>query len=225
LSGNSNSSEIRSLVVNSPPASSSSGGGGGGGSATRNPTDVKVEKFIEFSEVESWKLEEVDRDTILYLEIGKDNYTLDAQNFSSLEITILVNNKSYDLKLNNPLKIDLDKDHIYDLELLLVSSTESDAKIYLKRIYEQIPTKKLFDRSLNSTGEGSDKDIGDKKISLNLIVEVFSKFVIFIEKNLFSVYDVFRNEFFILSRLFSLISPSQNIQGVNLSNSTFNQTN
>lgn len=148
LTGNLRNTSNYLLTIKRTPTYS----GGSGGSSSYSPTVAaptpvttpkKQVKEINSSDLSSWNYQNLSNNTNLVLNLLGKTYNISASGFNSSEFSLNISNKIYKINNKSDLKIDLNEDHIYDLEVIYSSSSLAGAQVYLKKINEVIPVKHI----------------------------------------------------------------------------------
>jgi len=181
LAGNPINTSNYSLEIKPIPISSGSSGGGSG-SSNYSPKAIvapkKTIKEINSSSLSSWNYQTLNENTNLVINLLEKTYNISASKFNSSGFLLNITNKIYKVNNKTDLKIDLNSDHIYDLEIIYSSSSSNGAEIYLKSISEIIPIKHIAN---NGT------------VPVN-VVKQKRNFYEFIEKIIYSIFNFLREK-------------------------------
>jgi len=171
----------RSLIVNSPPST----GGGGGGSSSETTTETTTETIINSVELIEGIQKKISKTNEIKFELNNKNYTLSTFELNENQIKINLNNvTNVTLTKFISTKLDLNNDEYYDLEIILIFSTESEAEIFIKKINEAIPIKHIL--TSNSISNETTKE--EEKITNSQIQKILLKvkeIIIFFFKRIF----------------------------------------
>lgn len=178
LAGNIKNTSKYSIIIKSIPTYS--GGGSRYIPKPINEPPKKIVKKLNLSDFSSWDYENLNENTNLILDFLGKNYDLSASKFNLSNFLIHIANRTYEINNESDLKIDLNQDRIYDLEIFYSSKSTTGVNIYLKSINETIPVKHIV---VNKTVP--DKIIKKEKKSPNFVKKIIYKIFIFLKEKTF----------------------------------------
>ena len=157
LASNNQTSESRTLTINSiviPSTSSSSGGGGGGSSSTTYS--------LSEDQIKTGTSKTLKRNDKIRFTSNNEKHTLKVDKISEGEVTITISSNPITLilKIGETRKVNLNNDEYYDLSVSLNSITFSKASFTIKEIHEEISVKKLFEDRSSSEDNVSYVELG-----------------------------------------------------------------
>lgn len=156
-------SETRSITINAQTSSGSSSGGGGGGGNTNTPSTI----YVTSEQLTTGTTKTMKTNDKLKLNLTTEQHTLTMNQVGndSAKITIESNPIQIELKKGVIQSVNLNNDDTYDLQILLSSTTGTNADIYIKKISEKIPTKFLLTNNTEggSNQAGSNEESQEKK--------------------------------------------------------------
>lgn len=162
LANNTNTSETFKLEIytkNRPT------GGGGSSPSTTTPKEYEITKNL--TQGKQQKLEE--KDSIKFKIKSEDHkITLNKIEKNKVKITLESTPRNITLYLYSPTKINLDNDETFDLELILLK-IENGAEIFIKEINENIPQKRIFNKTQSETTKPTQEKKSFKQKSVEAI--------------------------------------------------------
>jgi hypothetical protein len=150
--------EFKIVTSYSAPVSPEENGGSTGGGST-----VPISFQVSETSLEAGYTRGMKREDSLKLNVANSNHTLtliDILN-DSIKIRVQSEPKEYILNLNEPLKVDVNEDNIYDLEVIYTKKISSYyAQISVKSINESYTSGEIpQDETLSETPEDSSGEI------------------------------------------------------------------
>jgi hypothetical protein len=166
LANNTNMSQIFQLEIYTEETSS-----GGGESSSTLTTTPKIYPITE-TQIKQGIQQKLKKEESINFKIKSQTHKLILNKIDTDKIEITLQSEPINLTvyINSPLKLNLNNDETFDLELILTSIENNQANIFIKEINETIPTKHILP-TINET-ENKSQEIKLLEENNNLIKRI-----------------------------------------------------